>query len=226
MLVHLSGGYIEMHFHFFLVVIITALYQAWLPFLLTLVYVVLHHGLMGTFLPTYVYNHPAAWAGPWQWGALHAMFVVAASLAMLATWRNNEEARAQAERALHALAERTQGLEVIRAVTEEITRELDLTTLLELISQRAAELIGVPSSTIYLWVETAEAFIPRAWFGLGDWVRDVRFGMGEGIPGVVGSSTTTAPHHQPVRCSSSTPVSPQSWRLPCSTADISSASLL
>lgn len=67
---------------------------------------------------------------------------MAASFARLVTWRNSEAARRQTEVGLHALAERTKRLEVIRGVTEEITRELDLTTLLELIAQRAAALIG------------------------------------------------------------------------------------
>src|SRR5262245_17043501 len=136
LLVHLSGGYIEMHFHFFVVLIVIALYQEWLPFLLTIGYVVLHHGLIGTLIPTHIYNHPAAWAHPWQWAAIHGIFVMAAGLASLVTWRNNEAARTQAEVALHAFAERAKGLEVIRAVTEEITRELDLITLLELITRR------------------------------------------------------------------------------------------
>jgi GAF domain-containing protein len=126
------------------------------------------------------------WAHPWQWAAIHGIFVMAASTASLITWRHDEAARTQTEVVVNDLAERTRGLEVIRAVTEEITRELDLTTLLELITQRAAELIGAPSSTIYLWDQTTEAFMPRTWYGLGDWMRDVRFRMGEGIPGTVG----------------------------------------
>src|SRR5215510_2377162 len=44
-----------------------------------------------------------------------------------------------------ALAEHNKRLEVIQAVIEEITRELNLTTLLQLITQRAAELGGVTS---------------------------------------------------------------------------------
>jgi signal transduction histidine kinase/DNA-binding response OmpR family regulator/putative methionine-R-sulfoxide reductase with GAF domain len=128
----------------------------------------------------------AIWANPWQWASMHGILVIAASIASLVTWRNNAAARAQAEVLLDALAERTKRLEVIRTVTEEITRELDLTTLLELITQRAAEFISAPSSTIYLWDTTAEAFIPRAWYGLEDWIREVRFRMGEGIPGIVG----------------------------------------
>jgi methyl-accepting chemotaxis protein len=63
-LVHLSGGFIEMHFHFFVAVTIIALYQQWFPFLLTITYVVLHHGLIGTLVPTHVYNHSAALAHP------------------------------------------------------------------------------------------------------------------------------------------------------------------
>jgi transcriptional regulator with GAF, ATPase, and Fis domain len=111
---------------------------------------------------------------------------MAASLASLVTWRNNEAAHRQIEVALHALAERTKRLEIIRGVTEQITRELDLTTLLELITRRTAELIGVPSRAIYLWDTIVETFIPRAWYGLGDWMQDVRFRMGEGIPGAIG----------------------------------------
>jgi hypothetical protein len=63
-LVHLSGGYIEMHFHFYVVVILIALYQDWLHFLLAVSYVVLHHGVVGTLVPTHVFNHTAAWAHP------------------------------------------------------------------------------------------------------------------------------------------------------------------
>ncbi len=46
-LVHLSGGYIELHFHFFVMVGLMALYQDWLPFLLAIGYVVIHHGVAG-----------------------------------------------------------------------------------------------------------------------------------------------------------------------------------
>lgn len=50
-LVHLSGGYIELHFHFFVMLIIIALYQEWLPFLLAIAYVAVHHRLLGTLAP-------------------------------------------------------------------------------------------------------------------------------------------------------------------------------
>ena len=52
MVVHLSGGYIEAHFHFFVVIAIVALYQDWVPFLIAIGFVVIEHGLGGMLMPT------------------------------------------------------------------------------------------------------------------------------------------------------------------------------
>jgi diguanylate cyclase len=89
-IVHLSGGYIEMHFHFFVVVAIITLYQDWVPFLAAIVYVVLHHGVIGVLDPAAVFNHPDAWAQPWKWAAIHGTFVLGASAASIVAWRLNE----------------------------------------------------------------------------------------------------------------------------------------
>ena len=110
-LVHLSGGYIEMHFHFFVMVVIIALYQDWTPFLLAIGYVVLHHGVVGVLAPSAVYNHPAAIAHPWQWAALHGGFVLAASIASIVNWRIYETTRAQAELILHTVGEGIYGVD-------------------------------------------------------------------------------------------------------------------
>jgi diguanylate cyclase (GGDEF)-like protein/PAS domain S-box-containing protein len=96
-LVHLSGGVIEAHFAFFVMIGVLSMYQDWLPFLLSVGYVVVHHGLLGTIDPHSVYDHTAAAAGPWKWSLIHGVFVTAASLAYVAAWRLNEEARAQAK---------------------------------------------------------------------------------------------------------------------------------
>ena len=76
-------------------------------------------------------------------------------------------------------------LEAVRAVTAEITRELELSRLLGLIHRRAAELVGAVSGTVHLWDEAAQALFPKAWHNIGDWMRDMRFRLGEGIVGVV-----------------------------------------
>jgi diguanylate cyclase (GGDEF)-like protein len=90
-LVHLSGGNVEMHFHFFVVVGVITLYQDWVPFLLALVFVVLHHGIVGVLAPSAVYNHHAAQQDPWLWAGIHGAFVLAASVAHVLAWRLNED---------------------------------------------------------------------------------------------------------------------------------------
>jgi diguanylate cyclase (GGDEF)-like protein len=90
-LVSLSGGVIEMHFHFFVMVGILTLYQDWLPFLLAIGFVVLHHGILGTLDPSAVYDHPDAVAHPFKWALIHGGFVLAASVASVVAWRLNEE---------------------------------------------------------------------------------------------------------------------------------------
>jgi PAS domain S-box-containing protein len=101
-IVHLSGGYIEMHFHFFVALIVISLYQDWLPFLLAIGYVVIEHGALGMIAPAMVYNHPDAWLHPWKWAAIHGGFVLAASIASLVNWHLNETARAQTELILNS----------------------------------------------------------------------------------------------------------------------------
>ncbi len=90
------------------------------------------------------------------------------------------------ERAEGALAAHTRQLEAVRAVTAEITRELDLSTLLDLIVRRAVELAGAGSGVIYLWDEAAQALVAAAWAGLGEWVKTVRFPLGQSLTGTVG----------------------------------------
>ncbi len=96
-LVHLSGGIIELHFHFFVMLAVITLYQDWWPFLVAVAYIALHHGVMGTIAPQAVYSHPDAWANPWKWAFIHGGFVLAASVAGIISWRLNEAVRAQSE---------------------------------------------------------------------------------------------------------------------------------
>ena len=90
-LVHIWGGASEAHFHFFVVIPILMLYQDWAPFLLALVYVVVHHGVLGALDPSSVYSHPEAMAEPWRWALIHGGFVLAASAANVVSWSANEE---------------------------------------------------------------------------------------------------------------------------------------
>jgi diguanylate cyclase (GGDEF)-like protein/PAS domain S-box-containing protein len=89
--VHMSGGVVEIHFHFFVVIGLLSLYQEWGPFLAAIVFVVLHHGILGAIAPDGVYNHQSAIQHPWRWAAIHGGFVLAASVANLIAWRINEQ---------------------------------------------------------------------------------------------------------------------------------------
>ena len=104
-LVHLSGGLIEMHFHFFVMVGVITLYQDWLPFLTAIGYVVVQHGVGGAVSPMDVFNHPAAIEHPWRWAVVHGVFILAMSAAGIISWRLNEALLEEATDRGHRLAE-------------------------------------------------------------------------------------------------------------------------
>jgi len=98
--VHLADGYIEAHFHFFVMIVALTLYEDWLAFGIAAAYVLLHHGLMGAVLPETVYNHAQAVAHPWRWAAVHASAVGAAGGFAVISWRFSEDARERQRQAL------------------------------------------------------------------------------------------------------------------------------
>jgi diguanylate cyclase (GGDEF)-like protein len=93
LLIHMSGGLIEMHFSFFVVIVVLTIYEDWTVFLLAIAFVLLHHGVMGTIEPHDVFNRPDAWEHPWKWAAIHALFVTLAGAAGVMAWRLNENVR-------------------------------------------------------------------------------------------------------------------------------------
>src|SRR5215218_6088563 len=105
-IVHLSGGVIEAHFHFFVMIRVITLYQDWLPFGLALGYVVVHHSVLGLLDPHGVFNHEAALRSPWQWALIHGAFVLGASVACLVNWRLSERQAVEISR----LVSRLEGL--------------------------------------------------------------------------------------------------------------------
>ncbi len=110
-LVHLSGGYIEFHFHFFVMLVFLALLQDWIPYLLAVTYVAVHHGVVGVLWPEHVYNHSAAFAAPWTWAGIHAFFVLWSCVGSVIAWRFNERAFTQTASILEAAGEGIFGLD-------------------------------------------------------------------------------------------------------------------
>jgi PAS domain S-box-containing protein len=97
------------------------------------------------------------------------------------TWLDiTERKRAEA-----ALALRTKQLEAIRAVAMELTQTLELAPLLQLILERATELLGVRSGVLYRWEETAQELVASVRYGPSDVNPPVRLRPGEGVAGAV-----------------------------------------
>ena len=109
--VQFSGGYIEAHFHFFVMLAVISLYQDWIPFLLAILYVALDHGVVGALVPTAVYNHPDAIAHPWRWALIHAVLVLGESAALLMGWKVAETARRRTALVLDSAGEGIVGLD-------------------------------------------------------------------------------------------------------------------
>jgi signal transduction histidine kinase len=149
-LVHLSGGYIELHFHFFVMIVFLAFYQEWIPFGVAIVYVALHHGLVGVLWPENVYNHPSAIESPWTWAGIHAFFVLWASAGSVLAWRYNEKAYALAAK---SAKETELALERIRALYDinvAVTSTLDVSATLNILAERIKNLL--PYSAVQIWL--------------------------------------------------------------------------
>jgi diguanylate cyclase (GGDEF)-like protein len=96
--VHASHGLIEAHFAFFVFIVALTIYEDWLPFLISVGFVLLHHGIMGMVDPGGVYGQPGQEDAPWQWAGVHAIFVAAAGAAGVIAWRFNEDVRRDIQR--------------------------------------------------------------------------------------------------------------------------------
>ncbi len=120
-LVHVSGGFTEMHFHFFLIMVIVALYQDWVPFALAIGYVLLEYLAIGLLEPADLIGRGDAGGDPWKWLLVHLAFVLAACVAGLVHWRLDASNHARAEEARSRLADE----QVARANAEEAIQARD-----------------------------------------------------------------------------------------------------
>jgi PAS domain-containing protein len=105
-LLHLAGDVTEMHFHFFVMLALIALYQDWVAFLVAIGFVVVHHAAIAAHQPDQVglAGNPVAWV------AVHAGFVLAASAAQITSWRVTETQHERSEEALRSSERRFRAL--------------------------------------------------------------------------------------------------------------------
>jgi PAS domain S-box-containing protein len=147
-LVHLSGGYIELHFHFFVMVAFLALYQDWVPYLLAIVFLTVHHGIFGVLWPEAVFNDAAALNEPWTWAGIHAFFILWTAAASVVAWRFNEKATAQVKLILNSVGEGIFGLDQEGKVT------FVNSTAARLLGWNPVETVGRPVMQIFRHLRT------------------------------------------------------------------------
>jgi diguanylate cyclase (GGDEF)-like protein len=139
--VHTSGGVIEAHFYFFVMVVVLTLYEDWVPFLVAVAYVVLHHGIVGAIDPSAVYNHSDADAHPWRWALIHGAFVLAAGAGAIVAWRLNEETRLQA---LGDLEERKRAVSLLEATLQSTADGI-------LVVDRSGAIVSFNDEFVRMW---------------------------------------------------------------------------
>jgi diguanylate cyclase (GGDEF)-like protein/PAS domain S-box-containing protein len=138
--VHTSGGLIEAHFYFFVVIVLLTLYEDWVPFLVALGYVVLHHGALGAIDRDAVYDHGG---NPWLYALVHGGFVLAAGTAAVLAWRLNEDVRRQKDEATRALQESEQRFRALTASAPVGIFETDGNGQCLYVNERWSELTGL-----------------------------------------------------------------------------------
>jgi methyl-accepting chemotaxis protein len=119
LLVHISGGMTDLHLHFFVTVALVALYQSWVPFLLAIGIVAVHHVAMGLAAPDMVFSDPRAQAHPIVFALLHATLLLGECAALAWSWKYTEVAddarRVEQQRADETAAEQLRAQERLAA---------------------------------------------------------------------------------------------------------------
>jgi len=145
-LVHLSGGMVEAHFHFFVLIGLIALYQDWVPLVWNVVFTLLSHGAGSALASGLIFNHDAGQNKPWLWAVIHASAVLAASAGVVIFWKNTEIAQQRNVALVEHLGaveierqEAMSGLLVNLARRNQslLNRQLEVITDLELREQQA-----------------------------------------------------------------------------------------
>jgi signal transduction histidine kinase len=104
-LVGFSGGSIEAHFHFFIMIGFIALYQDWVPFLWNILFTVASHGIGSVWQTNLIFNHPAGQTSPWTWSTIHGVAVLAACVGVVVFWQNTETEQQKSLRLTKQLAD-------------------------------------------------------------------------------------------------------------------------
>jgi signal transduction histidine kinase len=104
-LLSLGGGTVELAFHFFVTIALVMLYQDGFPFLIAVGFVAVYAVVSAALESLGVWPAAEAWGNPWARAAVGELLILATATANLASWRLNEDSRAEAERSFRQLYE-------------------------------------------------------------------------------------------------------------------------
>ncbi|HEY6422811.1 MAG TPA: ATP-binding protein [Pseudonocardiaceae bacterium] len=139
-LVVFSGGSIEAHFHFFIIIGFIALYQDWVPFLWNIVFTVISHAMGTLWQAGLIFNHPDAQVNPWAWALIHGVSVLFACVGVVVFWRTTEDEQQKSMRLATQLADAELGqrkftsellVNLARRNQSMLYRQLDIINQLE-----------------------------------------------------------------------------------------------
>ena len=143
LLIHLTGGRIETHFHVFGSLAFLAIYRDWKVLLTGTVVVAIDHFARGVFWPQSVFG--VLTASPWRW-VEHAGWVIFEDIFLMVSIR-------QSVLEMHQIAERQARLEGLNQGIEEVvkerTRELEQTHKQLLAISRQAGMAEVATSVLH-----------------------------------------------------------------------------
>lgn len=103
-LIELTGGIQETHFHIFVILVFVALYQSWRALLFAVVSVVVHHTVIGVLFPLRVFGMDMHGLSLLWMVAFHAGMVVLEVIGIMFVWHFAEAVEADLERVASASA--------------------------------------------------------------------------------------------------------------------------
>jgi signal transduction histidine kinase len=121
LLVHLTHGSSEAHFHYFVAVALIALYQDWTVYALAFGFVVLEHVVIGNMHHSDIYDHGG---NAWVLAGVHAGFIAALCCAQLTFWHFLEQSRLREEHYRRKLYAGQQSMVAQMQETEQLRADL------------------------------------------------------------------------------------------------------
>ena len=106
-------------------------------------------------------------------------------LALLTSFADQAAITMENARLYQQAQERQQQLEAIRTINTEISRELNLATVLHLIARRLSELMGRGPGTVWLWEDAGQVLVSYTSPDAAEWQQEQRLKLGDGLVGIV-----------------------------------------